>query len=72
MIDYYPMAYEVARLYYCFLSSTTKSCKDFWWAKYQGSARMIEIVTGDYPSVMNLRVNEITVYIGDYKAVINF
>lgn len=74
MIDYEGMAREIARLEYWNLSSTSQVTKDFWQAKYHGAARIIEIVTGHYPCVVNIDVDSDTfvVYIGDYQAVISF
>ena len=72
MIDYERMACEIARLEYWHLSSETEECKDFWLAKYHGAARIIEIVTGHYPCVLNDEGNTFIVYIGEYRAVIDF
>lgn len=72
MIDYEGMAREIARLEYWHLFSTTEETKDFWLSKYHGAARIIEIVTGYYPYVLNDGGDTFIVYIGDYKAIINF
>ena len=72
MNDYESMARELARLEYWHTSSTCESTKDFWLAKYHGAARIIEIVTGYYPSVLNPVGDTFIVYIGDYRAVISF
>lgn len=72
MIDYDGMAHEIARLEYWYRDSVTESSKDYWLAKYHGAARIIEIVTGFYPSVLRIEGNTFLVYIGDYKAVVIF
>lgn len=72
MIDYEGMARELARLEYWHLDSVTESMKDYWLAKYHGAARIVEIVTGFYPCVLNPEGDTFIVYIDDYKAVINF
>ena len=72
MIDYEGMARELARLDYRRRESVTEECKDFWLAKYHGAARIIAIVTGHYPYVLNGEGNTFIVYIGEYKAVIDF
>lgn len=72
MIDYEAMAREIARLKYWYISTIDKNAKAFWSAKYDGAARIIEIVTGYYPAVLHDKDAIFIVRIGDYKAVISF
>lgn len=44
----------------------------YWLAKYYGFACCVEIVTGDYPSVIRRNRYEVEVHIGDYQTVITF
>ena len=72
MIDYEAMARELARLEFWYNDCTYEDTKEFWRTKYQGAARMVEVITGVYPATLRVDDNTFLVYIGEYKAVINF